>query len=173
MFLYIIHCIYISILFHSECSSEWFDCIGEDEKYVREKEKFYENCTPTTKNSEVPIELLEVTKDKCFENRKCQADIDGNKEDSFVGGSSDCICEESSNSPNRTLIPLERYKRQTGEAFITSARVRRVFKATLGGRRLARDDQQLIRRKGDYTLIRQGFRDYTESFEEEDIDIIR
>ena len=91
MFLYIIHCIYISILFHSECSSEWFDCIGEDEKYVREKEKFYENCTPTTKNSEVPIELLEVTKDKCFENRKCQADIDGDKEETFVGGSSDCI----------------------------------------------------------------------------------
>ena len=161
------------MIFHSECASEWFDCIGEDEEYVKEKANFYENCTPTTKNSEVPNELLEVSKDTCFENRKCQADVDGDSEELFVGGSSKCTCEKSTISLNQTLISSERYKRQTGEVFITSARVQRVFKAKLGGRRLARDNQELNRRKGDYTLIRQGFLDYTKSFEEEDFDINR
>ena len=159
------------MLLHSECASEWFDCIEEDETYIREK-GFYKNCTPTTKNSEVPDELLDVTKDKCFENRKCQADIDGDSEELFVGGSSKCKCEKSASNLNRTLISSERYKRQTGEVFRTSARVRRVFKARLGGRRLARDEQQLTRRKGDYILIRQGLMDYTESFKEEDFDLI-
>ena len=164
---------YLTTLKHiySECESEWFDCIGEDEKYIREEENFYENCSAITKDSQVPIELLEVTKDRCFENRKCQAESE-DSEDAVVGGSNQCTCEDLAASFNRTSTTSERYKRQTGEVFITSAKVTRVFKAQLGGRKLARDNQQLTRRKGDYTLIRQRFIDYTESFEEEDFDII-
>ena len=118
----------------------------------------------------VPLELLEVTKDRCFENRKCQAEMEG--EESFVGGSNQCTCEDLALNLNLTSISSQRYKRQTGEVFITSANVKRVFRAKLGGRRLARDTQQLTRKKGDYSKIRKQFLDYTESFEEEDFDII-
>jgi hypothetical protein len=160
--------------YFSECESEWFDCIGEDETYIRDKENFYENCTSITNQSEVPIELLEVTKDKCFENRKCQADTDGDGEDLFVGGNSKCTCKELSISPNRAdSTTSERYKRQTGEVFITTANVQRVFRARLGGTKLARDNQQLTRRKGNYSLIRRWFIAYTKSFEEEQIDNIK
>ena len=164
-------CKVISIPFCSECESEWFDCVGEDETYIREKESFYENCTAITKDPDVPLELLEITNDRCFENRKC---LPNSEEDSeaFVGGSDQCTCADLAFNLNRNLPSSQRYKRQTGEVFITSAKVRRVFKSRLGGRRLARDNQQLRRRKGDYTLIRQRFFDYTESFEEEEFDIL-
>jgi hypothetical protein len=165
------HTKFISIHFCSECDSEWFDCIGEDEKYITEEENFYQNCSAETRDSDVPIELLEVTKDRCFENRKCEADPEG--EEVFVGGNSQCTCADLAVTLNRTSTSSERYKRQTGEVFITSANVARVFKAQLGGTRLARDSQQLTRRKGDYRLIRQRFIDYTESFDEEEFDIIK
>ena len=93
-------------------------------------------------------------------------------EESFVGGSNQCTCEDLALNLNITLASSQRYKRQTGEVFVTSAEVRRVFRAKLGGRRLARDNQQLTRKKGDYQLIRKQFLDYTESFEEEDFDLI-
>ena len=90
----------------------------------------------------------------------------------FVGASDQCTCTDLASSLNINLPSSQRYKRQSGEVFITSSKVQRVFRARKGGRRIARDNQQLRRRKGDYTLIRQRFFDYTESFEEEDFDII-
>ena len=96
----------------------------------------------------------------------------GGDSEAFVGGSDQCTCADLALSLNIDLASSQRYKRQTGEVFITSANVHRVFKSRLGGRRIARDNQQLRRRKGDYTLIRQRFFDYTESFEEEDFDIL-
>ena len=91
-------------------------------------------------------------------------------EEMFVGGSNQCTCEDLAVSLN--ITSSERYKRQTGEVFRTSANVQRVMRAKLGGRRLARDSQQLTRKKGDYTIIKQQFLDYTESFEEDDFDLI-
>ena len=119
----------------------------------------------------MPNELLEVTNDRCFENRKCNTE-DADAADLFVGASTKCTCADASDNLNQTSVSSQRYKRQTGEAYIISANAKRVLRARLGGRRLARDTQRLTRRKGDYTLIRNRFRDYTESFEEEDFELI-
>ena len=152
--------------FSSEYSSEWFDCVGEDEKYIRDKENFYQKCTAITKDSEVPTELLEVTKDTCFENRKCRS-LDGDEKEMFVACDSRCTCENILLKPNRTSVSSQRPKRKTGEVFVTSANVQRVLRTESGGRRLATDIQQLTRRKGDYALIRQEFIDYTNLIDEE------
>ena len=93
----------------------------------------------------------------------------------FVGSGdgSQCTCQDlAAVLPNRTFPSTQRYKRQTGEVFITSANVARVFRARKGARKLARDTQQLRRKKGNYIVIRQSFNDYTDSFDEEDFDLI-
>ena len=133
---------------------------------------FYENCSAITKDSDVPRELLDITNDRCFENRKCTVAPEGEDEGLFVGSGdgSQCTCQNLAVVLNRTSS--QRYKRQTGEVFITSANVARVFRARKGARKLARDTQQLRRKKGNYIVIRQSFDDYTNSFEEEDFDLI-
>ena len=116
--------------FCSECNSEWFDCIGEDETYLREKESFYENCSAITKDSEVPIELLEITKDRCFENRKCNPNMTTDADGLIVGNSDQCTCANLVITPNGPLP--QRYKRQTAEIYISRSNSQRVFKAGLG-----------------------------------------
>ena len=88
----------------------------------------------------------------------------------IVGNSDQCTCANLSTTLNGPLS--QRYKRQTGEVFISRSNSQRVFRARLGGRRLARDRQQLTRKRGNYRRIKQQFQDYTDSFQEEDFDII-
>ena len=157
--------------FYSDCGSEWNDCVAESEKYIREKSNFYNSCTPITNITDVPTELLRISNDTCFENRKCQNDVGADSEEAFVGGDPSCVCGDNSSDKSESLTSL-RYKRQTGEVFRTSTNSSKILRSHLGGKRLSKDYQQLTRKKGSYSEIRRFFIDYSNTFDEDEFESI-
>ena len=85
------------------------------------------------------------------------------------GNGNQCKCEDLAFSMYRTSASSKRDKRKTGEVFKTSAKSMRVYRAALGSKRVVRDFQQLTREEGSYTLIRQRFMEFIESFDEEEL----
>ena len=163
----------------------------ENEKNLVDNTTYYEECKFTM---DVDQELIDVSSDKCFENRQCAPDPNAKGDERVFVGACDAVkvCDPEIFGENNAVEEIqrqifessqeppasERYKRQTGEVYKSAAQDIRVLRTRSGFRRVARDMQQIRRKRGSYRSIKRLFTRTLDVFDEDalsniDLDIIR